>query len=391
MIVIFNKHWLFKRFVISIVILMSLLILVSCNTSNKTSNTQESNIEIALIYPFSIDKEVKLRHGIELAVAEINQNQGINGKKLVLRLFDDKGTVTGGIQAANQVLNTHAIKAVIGHFNSRIAKNTIPLFHKEKMCFVSPAVTSPYLFKEKQNYIFRTIPNDKAVMEKIYQHLERKGIERIAVFYADDEFGRGVVQSLEDLSRKSNVKIIDRISHLNNENINQCLNRWEALDAQVVLIAEVFDKAKDVVQTIHQKRSDLLLIGTSAFDFSEAFQLFGNNEVNIIIPTHFMLNKKNSQSMHFHEHFIKTYGSEPDLFSATGYDTVYIIAQALKNSKDLSSDQIAEQISKTYNFQGATGIISCQKNGEFTGNNIYLKSIRKGQLIQLDLDEESGL
>lgn len=391
MIVIFNKHWLFKRFVISIVILMSLLILVSCNTSNKTSNTQESNIEIALIYPFSIDKEVKLRHGIELAVAEINQNQGINGKKLVLRLFDDKGTVTGGIQAANQVLNTHAIKAVIGHFNSRIAKNTIPLFHKEKMCFVSPAVTSPYLFKEKQNYIFRTIPNDKAVMEKIYQHLERKGIERIAVFYADDEFGRGVVQSLEDLSRKSKVKIIDRISHLNNENIDQCLNRWEALDAQVVLIAEVFDKAKDVVQTIHQKRSDLLLIGTSAFDFSEAFQLFGNNEVNIIIPTHFMLNEKNPHSMHFHEHFIKTYGSEPDLFSATGYDTVFIIAQALKQSKDLSSDQIAEQISKTYNFQGATGIISCQKNGEFTGNNIYLKSIRKGQLIQLDLDEESGL
>jgi branched-chain amino acid transport system substrate-binding protein len=353
------------------------------------SNTQRSSkiIKIGYAYPFSYDEQIKLSLGIELAIKEINEKGGVRGKKIELVKIDDNADVSTGMRAAQSLVDNEEILAVIGHFNSGVAKSTIPIYEEYNMVFIAPAATAPDIIKPEYNYIFRTIPNDKITIDYLIEYLYNNNIRKIAIYYNNDDFGIGVANSVEKTSKKYNIEIVDRTHNIDINNLDRVLNRWRAFECEALIIGTSFNDSKELIKKIKDQIPELIIAGTSSLNHTNFIDYLEKSSENSIIPTHFNITSSKNLNKIFLENFIKSYSTEPDMFAAIGYDTIMILKDAIEISlqnNNLSKKELANQLRNLRNRIGVTGTLYRFENGEFLGDNIHITYVKDGEFIYFE-------
>ncbi|HPJ90201.1 MAG TPA: ABC transporter substrate-binding protein [Thermotogota bacterium] len=339
-----------------------------------------NKIYIGLSYPAFFDDEIEFGKGFELAIETINHSGGIKGRELEAVFIDDEAAVAEGMKVAHAFIQDKRILTVIGHFNSRVAVVTSKIYNDAKMPFIAPCSTAPDLMREDYTTVFRTIPDDKRVMAYLLNFLKGEGYEKIAVYYADDDFGKGVVKSVEDSADELGLEVVDRTTVINSANIERVLSRWNALDAEVLVVAETYEWVKDIIKEIKKRNPKLLVVGTSSLDFPEYISYLGEYAEGTIIPTHYELNKSTKLNMDFVEAFQEKYHSDPDMYAAIAYDTLMLFKEAAENTSALTKEQIVKALGEIRDKKCVTGTLSCE-NGEFIGDNILLKMVINGEFV----------
>lgn len=85
-------------------------------------------------------------------------------------------------------------------------------------------------------------------------------------------------------------------------------------------------------------------------------------------------------SKKFVEAFVKKYGVKPSTLSALGYDAYMLIVSAIERAKTTKPELIATAIRSIKNFQGATGAISIDKEGNAQKEIVILK-VKNGDFV----------
>ncbi len=373
-----------KKAVMVIIVLAFLIggCTVDIERNEKIENSETLNI--GLTYPFSLDSEIQLSMGIELAVKEINMNGGIKGKQVNLIRIDDEGSVPGGMKAAQRYIDDRSIAAVIGPLNSRVAMSVAQVYNSAGLVMITPGATSPYLMKPDFKYIFRTIPNEEIVMEYLMGFIRESGYDKVAVYYADDDFGEGVADSVEKASAKLGIEVVDRTTNINGKNIKGVTDRWKAFDCEILVMGESFERAYELVKLIKSYKPEMRILGTTSFDYPKFIEYLGEYSEGAVIPTHFAYDSIRYEVTEFINSFREEYGKDPDLFAAVGYDTLKILCRAIENSVDFSGDSIARELHAIKSYEGITGTVSCDEAGEFRGNNIFIKTVSSEKMRIID-------
>jgi branched-chain amino acid transport system substrate-binding protein len=96
------------------------------------------------------------KQGAELAIEQINETGGINGRKLVGIFEDSHGSPELGAELFKKMVNDHRVDVVIGPSLSNVALSISPLASQLKMPLIVPVATAPELTGTKCNrYTFR--------------------------------------------------------------------------------------------------------------------------------------------------------------------------------------------------------------------------------------------
>jgi branched-chain amino acid transport system substrate-binding protein len=82
----------------------------------------------------------------------------------------------------------------------------------------------------------------------------------------------------------------------------------------------------------------------------------------VFVAPDFSISKQSSNSS-FIQKYIKEHGKQPPYDGAYAYDTMMVLAKALKDS-DLTSQSIRAALLKTQDYEGETGTISILPNGD---------------------------
>src|SRR5262245_22378482 len=91
-------------------------------------------------------------HGVELAVKQVNDAGGVEGYKVTVDNHDD--AVSGsyneqkGVQNVQQMIADSTVLAMVGPFNSAVAKAEIPIASAAHFTMISPSNTNPCLTKD---------------------------------------------------------------------------------------------------------------------------------------------------------------------------------------------------------------------------------------------------
>ncbi len=154
------------------------------------------------------------RNGVLLAIKQANQKGGIGGYQLADNTQDD--AVNGvhnpdqGAKNVQTLINDRAVFAIVGPYNSNVAKAEIPITNEAGLIQCSPANTNPGLTKPeygaldvrkrnptKISYVRVATTDDlqgPAVAEYAYKTLGKK-----SVYIVDDTetYGKGIADSFE--------------------------------------------------------------------------------------------------------------------------------------------------------------------------------------------------
>lgn len=107
------------------------------------------------------------------------------------------------IQAAETLVATEGIVAVVGHSNSAASLAAAPLYNEHGIVQVAPTSTAE-TYSRAGPYSFRLVPSDRHqgafLARRVAELLPSGG--RIALFYVNDDYGRGLRRAfLENLDR----------------------------------------------------------------------------------------------------------------------------------------------------------------------------------------------
>jgi len=91
----------------------------------------KGDIVIGVAWPFESNNSL-FKEGVELAVKEINQAGGVEGRKVKLVLKDDRGSVAEGMAVAQSFVQERQVAAVIGHRNSFISIPAARIYEYEE-------------------------------------------------------------------------------------------------------------------------------------------------------------------------------------------------------------------------------------------------------------------
>ena len=165
--------------------------------------SNDDPIRIGILGPLSTNDGSPMQNAAMMAVEEINRSGGINGRQLELILRDDYGNADSAIRAAGELSASDAV-AVIGSVYSSITLTVAPIFNNpdNPVLQISPSSSSPAV-SGAGPYTFRICPTDLAHGGALARFArERLNLSRAAVIYQNDEYGRGMRRAfLEEFTR----------------------------------------------------------------------------------------------------------------------------------------------------------------------------------------------
>lgn len=319
------------------------------------------------------EAEVK---GFELAVSEINAKGGINGKKVKLESMDDKGDATEASNAYNKLAADNNVIAVAGPTISATTAAVAPLADQTKLVTIAPAATSDSI--ETGNYLFRTCFKDSYQGEVAARFAaENLKVKKVAVLYGTgDPYSSGVGEAFAKAAEKLGMQVVakESSSSADDTEYSAQLQKIQASGAELLYAPYYYSVAGPYI--IPQARSvgfEGYVMGPDGYD---GLKLTGDKSQynKTFYTTHYSADDTSNTEV---QDFIKSYKSknnaEPNAFAALGYDTIYMIKQAIeKAGKNATREDVRNAVAGM-SFEGVTGKFTMDKSGSPTKSVIVLE------------------
>ena len=312
------------------------------------------------------EAEVK---GFELAVSEINAKGGINGKKVKLESMDDKGDATEASNAYNKLAGDNNVLAVAGPTISATTAAVAPLADQSQLVTIAPAATSDSI--ETGNYLFRTCFKDSYQGEVAARFAaENLKVKKVAVLYGTgDPYSSGVGEAFAKAAEKLGLEVVDKESSSSADDTEYSaqLQKIQASGAELLYAPYYYSVAGPYI--IPQARSvgfEGYVMGPDGYD---GLKLTGDKSQynKTYYTTHYSADDNTNTKV---QDFIKSYKSknnaEPNTFAALGYDTIYMIKQAIEKAGENATREDVRNAVAGMTFDGVTGKFTMDKSGSPT-------------------------
>lgn len=142
-----------------------------------------------------------MQDGILSAFKEVNDRGGVNGRRLELRSMDDAYEPEAAIVNTQRLIGENVF-ALIGAVGTPTSKAAVPVAEEHGVPYIAPMTGAEYLRGSARRTVINLRASYYQETEEMIERLTTDlGINRIAILYQDDSFGRaglrGVLLALE--------------------------------------------------------------------------------------------------------------------------------------------------------------------------------------------------
>ncbi|ANN80540.1 ABC transporter substrate-binding protein [Bordetella flabilis] len=144
------------------------------------------------------------RHGMELAVEQVNAAGGIGGKKLELVTRDDNANPGDAVRAAEELLTRERVDVLMGSFLSNIGLALTDFARQRKVFFLaSEPLTDKIVWQNGNRYTFRLRVSTYMQTAMLVPEAVKLKKKRWAIVYPNYEYGQSAVATFKELLKKA--------------------------------------------------------------------------------------------------------------------------------------------------------------------------------------------
>jgi branched-chain amino acid transport system substrate-binding protein len=334
----------------------------------------------------------RVKKGMDLAVEEINAAGGLNGKSLELVYRDDATNPEVGRQVTQELIDEVGVGAIIGAVSSAVTVAIAPICESERVILLSPTASTPDI-TQAGYYIFRIYPSDILEGTAMANFARDLGIERMAIFAVDNEFGNGLKDVFAGEFESRFRKIVKSVSFKEGEAADLTAE-FEELKKEkpdgIYIVAYVEDVAA-IVQQVRDAGLNAIILTTSSVSDADLVDLVGAAADNIVFPraSTFEFDSKEPDVQQFVQAYRKKYGENPDDFAAHGYDAVKVLLEGMQKGKSTHPDNVKVGLLAVSDYDGPSGRVAFDEHGDII-QYPRLFVIRQGRAIPYDRFKEEG-
>ena len=138
---------------------------------------------------------------------QVNASGGVHGRKIELRSLDD-GYESDRAAANTKKLIDDGVFLLFGYVGTPTSNASKPIFTAARVPFVGPFTGAESLRNPLNHYIFNIRASYYDETEKIVGQLVGQTLDKIAVFYQNDDYGKAGLAGVERAMQKRGMKIV---------------------------------------------------------------------------------------------------------------------------------------------------------------------------------------
>ena len=294
---------------------------------------------------------VSMRDGVKLAVDEINAAGGVIGRKIELIERDDEAKNERGVQIAQELINKEKVVATVGFINTGVALAAQRFYQDAKIPVMNNVATGSAIThqfdKDPDNYIFRNSAHDSIQAPMIVEEaISRRGFKRVAILADSTNYGQLGREDLEKALAAKSVKAV-AIEKFNIKDVDMTAQLLKAKEAgaEAVLTYAIGPELAQIANGMTKLGWKVPMIGSWTLSMANFIDNAGPGGEGARMPQTFIQEPTTPKRQAFIINYLKTFkpkGNRIDspVSAAQGYDSVYLLAAAIKQANSTEGPKI---------------------------------------------------
>ena len=351
-------------------ILMALLLVFACIPVMAEGDTIKIGICCSQTGSTALNGQYA-EQGAQLAVDEINARGGVLGKQLELVVEDDGGVADTAINAMNK-LQSQDLVAVVGPTLSGLAM-AMEKYVQEGGIPVLIGATSPKLVNQISNdYFFRVRCPDNIMATVAVKYLvENKGCKKIGIFHASTDCGTGAEEYIIKYCEANGIPYVSEGHNEGDTDLTAQILKMQQGGVDGIVLWAHDNECALAARQFYEQGLSVPVVSSTTISTPQVYGLCENEWIegwNFV--SDFISTNPNEVVATFTKNYTERYdGTLPELYAATHYNGVMLLADCIERAGTTDSDALCEALMTT-EYEGLFGKFTANSHRELVNSAI---------------------
>ncbi len=377
-------------------VLLSLALVVTmaagCSGGTTTSSEDSDVIKIGVFEPLTganaAGGELEVE-GVELA----NQlRPEVLGKKVELVIADNKSDKAEATTAAARLIEKDKVVAILGSWGSSLSIAAGDVVKTNQIPAVALSATNPQV-TAGNDYYFRVCFLDPFQGTVMANYASKKlNAKKVAIIQeVSNDYSVGLAKFFTDsfvkLTGDPNAIVATGNYNTGDQDFNGILTNIKAANPDVIFAPGNFTESALIIKQARALGITAPFIGGDTWETNEFITVGGADVEGAVMSTFFDdTNPLTEAGKTFVAEYKKTYPDRDNIAAVTalGYDGYMMTLDAIERAGSADPVAIRDALAATKDFEGATGMITIDANGDATKNEAIIKTVKDGKFTYLD-------
>lgn len=328
----------------------------------------EDTIKIGVVAPLTGDVATfgqSTKNAVLLAAKEWNAKGGLLGKKIDIRVEDDKNVPEETASAFKKLITNDKVVGIIGSVASKCSLAGAPIANENKVPMVTPTSTNEKVTAVGE-YIFRACfidPFQGKVMAKFAA--ENLKAKTAAVLYdIGNDYTKGLAENFKaSFENDFKGKIVQFLTYSQgDQDFKAQLTKIKSANPDVLFLPDYYNTVGLIAKQARDLGIKATFLGGDGWDSPDLVKIGGKAVEGGYFSNHYSPEAKNPEAVAFIEAYKKEYGSVPDALAALAYDAANLLFNAIKTAGKTDGAAVKTALAATKDFKAVSGSITFDAN-----------------------------
>ncbi|HMK37344.1 MAG TPA: ABC transporter substrate-binding protein [Desulfomonilaceae bacterium] len=358
-------------------------------TSGHASAADQEAIRVGVVLPLTGEQakfgEIE-KNSFLMALEEINNAGGVNGKPIQLIMEDDTGKPEVGRSAVEKLISQDKVVMLTGGYSSSVTYAMCAVAQQRKLPFLVTTGSADKITEQNWDYVFRINPPVSEYPKALDSFLkEVVHPETVSILYENTLFGQSGSKEFAEYCQNSGIKVLMREGYeAGAVDFKPLLIKVKSAKPDFVyMISYVMDAALLMRQSKELDFNPKLFVGGGAgFTLPEFAKNAGDASENVFSADLWAPRVPYPGAKEYYDKYEQRFGTATEYHGAEAYASMYVVADALKRAKELTPAAAREALAATdvMTVFGPVKFIAYGKKKQQNSLPTYLVQWQKGGL-----------
>ncbi|MFQ3647230.1 MAG: ABC transporter substrate-binding protein [Anaerolineae bacterium] len=359
-------------------------------------SAQDNIIKIASQSPLSGPQSalgIGIRNGTELAIRQLSGPIEALGFTIQYVPFDDQALPDIGVANAQQIIADAAILGVIGHLNSGVAIPSSEVYVTADLVMISPSNTNPVVTDRGLPTVNRICGRDDFQGPTAAQFAFDRGVTSVFILDDTTAYGVGLADFFEQKAIELGIEVLGRQGTAETANFDSIITPILALNPDAIFFGGIFNQTGVFINQARAAGFEGLYLSGDGSDSTEFAALAGEAGIGTFLTSTAGPASLFPNAAQFIADYTEAFGGPPITYATEAYDATAVlllaIEQAIKDAGGMMPTRAAVAAAvRAVEYEGLTGPISFDANGDRTFATYYVLEVRSGDPATYDETKE---
>lgn len=352
-----KKELMRKMLATALVGVMSMTALTGCGEGASSAGSSDT-IKIGSVHPLTGNYAYEAQQIVnaqKLAIDEINAAGGIaslGGKKLELVTGDSQASADTGASETERLIAS-GCSIVTGTFQSGVTLTCMQKAEQSQVPFLVTVSNNVAMFEQGFEYCFRIQPNANVFAEDFIDYISKVKTDDIktAVLINEDSLtGTDSGDIIQQNMSSTGIELLDRITYsASTASLSTEVTKIADLNPDLLITIGYFSDTSLLVKELNERGVDIKMVcgvANGGIADSKFVADFGDKVENYL-DLNYRFNPNSDKTEKLLASFKEKYGEEMSVHAVWGYESIYVIADALERAASTDKEAIKDAMKAT--------------------------------------------